>query len=107
MPYRLILPKPLPEYPDLVAALVEELRLERPDGPEDAPFILEEKVRHHDLSYVKVFWDRWEGIAAEDRGRVILDAVCQVRGEPAILKITAALGLTHAEARRLGVDVAQ
>ncbi len=104
MPYKLILPEPLPEYPDLVAALVEELRLERPDGPKDAPLIIEEKVRHHDFFYVKVFWDRWEGIGGEARGRVIMDAYCEVRGAEAVLKITNALGLTHTEARRLGVE---
>ena len=44
MPYKLIEPEPLREHPDLVADLAEELRLQRPDGPADAPLIIEEKT---------------------------------------------------------------
>ena len=44
MPYKLIEPEPLAEYPDLVEDLTEELRLQRPDGPPDAPLIVEEET---------------------------------------------------------------
>ena len=104
MPYRLIEPAPLREYPDLVAALTEELRLQRPDGPSNAPFIVEEKTPRHDFLHVRVIWDRWAGVPGEDRGRVIMDAYQQVRGTQAVLKINSVLGLTPAEAQRLGVE---
>lgn len=103
MPYKLIQPEPLREYPDLVSDLAEELRLQRPDGPEDAPYVFEEATRQ-DFLHVRVLWDRWASIPGEDRGRVIMDAYQQVRGAEAVLKINSVLGLTHAEARKLGVE---
>ena len=104
MPYKLIEPEPLRQYPDLLAALVAELRLQRPDGPEDAPFILEERTPRHDFLHVQVIWDRWAGVPVEDRGRVIMDAYQYVRGVETVLKISSALGLTHADAKKLGVE---
>jgi hypothetical protein len=103
MPYRLIAPPPLQEYPDLVDALAEELRLQRPDGPEDAPYIIEEQSSFHDFLHVRVLWDRWQGIPGEDRSRVIMDAYDKVRGTQTVLKMNSVLGLTLPEARKLGV----
>ena len=104
MPYRLIEPKPLREYHDLVTVLAEELRLQRPDGPADAPPIIEEKTPRSDFLHIQVTWDRWLGIPGEDRGRVIMDAYQQVRGTDTVLKISSVLGLTPAEAQKLGVE---
>ena len=47
-----------------------------------------------------VLWDRWAVVLSEDR----MDAYQQVRGAEAVLKINSVLGLTHAEARKLGVE---
>ncbi len=104
MPFKLIEPEPLREHPDLVTALAEELRLQRPDGPADAPLIIEELTPRRDFLHVQVIWDRWLGIPGEDRGRVIMDAYQQVRGTDTVLKISSVLGLTHAEAKKLGVE---
>lgn len=103
MPYKQIQPEPLREYPELVGLLAEELHLKRPDGPENAPYVFEETTRQ-DFRHVRVLWDRWAGVPGEDRGRVIMDACQQVRGAEAVLRINSALGLTHAEARKLGVE---
>ena len=104
MPYKLIEPEPLHEHLDLVADLAEELRLQRPDGPTEAPLIIEEKTPRRDFLHVQVIWDRWAGIPGEDRGRVIMDAYQQIRGMETVLKISSVLGLTSAEAQRLGVE---
>ncbi len=104
MPYKLIEPEPLAEYPGLVEDLAEELRLQRPDGPADAPFIVEEKTPRHDFLHVRVIWDRWAGVPGEDRGRVIMDAYQRVQGTETVLKINSVLGLTPAEAKKLGVE---
>lgn len=104
MPYKLIRapePKLDPLYVDAVA---QELRLMRPDGSPDAPLIIEEQIRRSNRIHVTVLWDEWAAVSPEDRSRIILDAYERVRGAEAILTLTAALGLTHAEAKKLGVE---
>lgn len=54
--------------------------------------------------HVTVIWDRWGDVAPEDRSRIILDAYERVRGPESILNPSAALGLTHADAKKLGVE---
>ncbi len=104
MPYRLIKPNPLRGYPDFVAAPTEELRLQRPDGPPDAPLIIEEETPRREFLHIRVIWDRWTGVPGEDRGRVIMDAYHHMHGAEIVLKINSVLGLTLTEAQRLGVE---
>jgi hypothetical protein len=88
-------------YRSLVGKLAKELQRNEPTGPATAPQIIEEEQRGNFL-HVTVIWDAWKGVVGEDRGRIIMDAYEQQR--PAdVTRITIALGLTHAEADRLGV----
>ena len=104
MPYKLI-PAPEPTLdPAYVDAIAQELRLMRPDGSPDAPLIIEELTRHSNRIHVTVIWDLWAGVAPEDRSRIILDAYERVRGAASILNLSVALGLTHADAKKLGVE---
>lgn len=104
MPYKLI-PAVEPTFdPVYVDAIAQELRLMRPDGDPDAPLIIEEQTHHSDRTHVTVIWDLWGKVAPEDRSRIILDAYERVRGASAILTLSAVLGLTHAEAKKLGVE---
>jgi hypothetical protein len=89
----------------LVDALKRELQRNRKSGPRSAPIVVEEEVRGSRNLHVTVIWDRWEGIAPEDRGQVILDAYSEGRGADEMLRVSVALGLTHEEAKRLGVSV--
>ena len=88
---------------DLVRELAQEIDLDQPEGPSGAPTIIEEAVRGSPHIHVTVIWDRWAPIPADDRGRVILDAYTQARGEQEMLKISVALGVTVEESRRLGI----
>ena len=104
MPYRLI-PAPEPQFdPSYVDAVAQELRQMRPDGSASAPLIIEEQTRHSSRIHVTVIWDQWAAVAPEDRSRIILDAYERVRGPESILNLSAALGLTHADAKKLGVE---
>ncbi len=104
MPYKLI-PAVEPAIdPTYVDAIAQELHLMRPDGDPEAPLIIEEQTRLTDRIHVTVIWDLWGKVAPEDRSRIILDAYERVRGASAILTLSAALGLTHAEAKKLGVE---
>lgn len=91
------------DYPELVSELVCVLRDNKPEGPPDDPDISIEQIRHSNSLHVTVVWDRWNGIDAEERGRIILDAVAQGLGEAEMLRVTMALGVTKEEARRLGI----
>lgn len=90
-----------PHYRKLVAALAKELHSNESTGPATAPQIIEEEERHNFL-HVSVIWDAWNDVAPEDRGRIIMDAYEKERSAD-VSRITIALGLTHAEAERLGV----
>ncbi len=104
MPYKLI-PAPEPKLdPAYVDAVAQELRLMRSDGSPDAPMIIEEQMRRSSRIHVTVIWDQWAAVAPEDRSRIILDAYERVRGPESILNLSAALGLTRADAKKLGVE---
>lgn len=104
MPYKKI-PLAKPETnPIFVDAVAQELRLMRSEGSPDAPMIIEEQMRHSSRIHVTVIWDGWTAAAPEERSRIILDAYERVRGPEFILTLSVALGLTHAEAKKLGVE---
>jgi len=88
-------------HSELVAALAAELARGALEGPTEAPQIIEEEQRGNYL-HVTVIWDAWTDVAHEDRGRIIMDAYAQRRPTD-VNRITLALGLTKAEAERLGV----
>jgi hypothetical protein len=87
-----------------VEAIAQELRLAQSEGSPDAPLIIEEEARHSGRIHVTVIWDRWGQVGPEERSRMILEAYEQVRGPGTFLTLTSALGLTHAEAKRLSVE---
>lgn len=102
-----VIRKPLPPvskaYARLVRALTAELRRGATTGSPSAPEIIEEEQRGNNL-HVTVLWDAWASVPHEDRGRAIMDAYQQIRPDD-LLRISVAMGLTHAEAERLGVAV--
>lgn len=91
------------EHKALAGELALELKKAAETGPPDAPVIIEEGVRPGHLLHVTVLWDKWKDLDPEDRGRVIMDAYQEARGEKEALNIVVAMGLTHEEAERLGV----
>ena len=108
MPYKLITPTEPVLDASLVEAVANELREKNPmdaaDASSDAPYIIEEQIRRSNRIHVTVLWDRWAAVGPEERSRIILEAYRDVRGPSALLTLTSALGLTHAEAKRLGVE---
>jgi len=89
-------------HPDLVSALATELRAGDAGTP-NGPQIIEEDLPQN-RRYVTVIWPNWEGIPAEDRGRIIGEAYEQAEGSQSRLTIGAALGLTPDEAVRIGAN---
>ena len=108
MPYKLITPSEPVLDASLVNAVAEELRKKNPvdvtDESSDAPYIIEEQIRRSNRIHVTVIWDRWAEVGPEERSRIILEAYGNVHGPNAFLNLTSALGLTHADAKKLGVE---
>lgn len=104
MPFKKITPVRPVIDPSLVNDIAQELRLQQPEGPPDAPFIIEEESLYTDRVHVTVIWDRWSQVGPEERSRIILEAYETVRGPGTFLNLTSALGLTHADAKKLGVE---
>jgi hypothetical protein len=86
-------------YQQLKSRLVEEWSGR--SGAKPAPDILEEQDARGRVVYVTVTWDEWADIDAQTRSEIIVDAFQAVKGEPAIVDLALAMGLTGAEAARL------
>ena len=96
---------PPADYPELVQAIADELRRGRPETPAGCPLIVIEEQRYTNTIQVTVVWDRWAGIDLEDRGRVIVEAFRQARGEDEAGRISIAMGVTADEARKIGMEL--
>ena len=104
MPYKKISPSRPVIDPAFVEAITQELRLEQAEGSPDAPLIIEEDAPYSERIHVTVIWDRWAQIGPQERSQIIVEAYEQVRGPGTFLTLTSALGLTHADAKKLGVE---
>jgi hypothetical protein len=85
---------------ELIAALEDELRRDRPEGQ---PTIREFEFPRTGLIRVTVVWDKWHGIDDGDRVAVILQAYENVEGRQFRDRITLPIGLTVPEARGEGL----
>lgn len=90
----------LPEEAELRRLLEAELR-----NPTDhsEPVIVVERP-HPTTTHLFVIWSRFDGLEQVVRSRVILDAFGEVRGEHEALNVTVSMGLTPAEAGRMGIS---
>lgn len=91
---------PLPEEPELQMVLEAELR-EPTDNPE--PIILIRRVRPR-CTHLFVIWSKFDDLHQSVRSRIILNAFGSVRGELEASLVMVSMGLTQAEADRLGIS---
>ena len=89
----------LPQEGELRAALEAELRAPHAEGE---PVIVIERP-NPSTSHVFVIWFRFDGFEQTVRSRLVLDAYLAAKGEPEAMKVTVAMGLTPAEATRMGI----
>jgi hypothetical protein len=83
----------------LAPELAEELRSHREFGQ---PIIDEEHFKTGAIR-VSVLWDRWDGVASEDRGAAIIQAYRMVEGAEFARRIALAGGMTFPEAHASGM----
>ena len=74
-----------------------------PDPAAAQPVIIEESAGTSQPVHVYVIWDDWPPLGSIERSEVIMDAYEQVHGRGQTANVTVALGLTPAEADRLGI----
>ena len=54
-------------------------------------------------THLFVIWSKWDDLEQMVRSRIILDAYSVAKGEEEAIRVTVAMGLTPAEAARLGL----
>src|SRR3974390_1765941 len=91
-----------PRYRELHDRLVAEWRGEA--GALPVPDIEEETDTRDHVLHVIVTWDEWADLGAQARSEVIVDAFQAVKGAQALANLALAMGVTRAEAGRLGRD---
>jgi hypothetical protein len=95
-----VIEEPRVHEPDIVAALVEELRSSHSTGQ---PRIEETVFPRTNRMRITVIWDRWERIPDEERTACILRAYDEVEGPAFRERIALAIGLTVPEAHQCGL----
>ncbi|MBI4578968.1 MAG: hypothetical protein HY718_04645 [Planctomycetes bacterium] len=97
------LPKrpPSPEAPTLKNRLVREWRNKKSTAAQ--PIILQESGESSQPIRVYVIWDDWKEVSGIERSEIIMDAFEAVHGKRKALNVTVAMGLTSAEADRMGI----
>lgn len=91
---------PRPDYPGLVEELAVELKSEREAGQ---PRIEEQYFPKTNAIRVTVLWDKWLGLADDDRASTILQAYERMEGKDFRDRIALAIGLTFPEAYESGL----
>ncbi len=99
---KLVRSGPSPAAQGLYDRLVQEWR--HPDAAAHQPIILEETAGAGQPVHIYVVWDDWAGLGSIDRSEVVMDAYEEVHGKAHSANVTVAMGLTPAEAERLGIQ---
>lgn len=98
---KLVRSGPSPAAQALFDRLVNEWR--RPDPAAQQPVILEGGGGPGEPVHIYVVWDDWAGLGSIERSEVVMDAFEEVHGKAQSANVTVAMGLTPAEADRLGI----
>ncbi|HTE18710.1 MAG TPA: hypothetical protein VK689_10065 [Armatimonadota bacterium] len=91
-----------PSADNLRQRLVVEWRKEEDNGQE--PIIIEEPSGPYQMTRLYVIWQDWAELSQQERSEIIMDAFEELRSQEDVLKVSVAMGLTHEEAKRMGID---
>jgi hypothetical protein len=102
MPVRQLGAKPSgPQTKAFKERLVAEWK--NPDNTATQPVILEKRGGTNQPVHVYVVWDDWAALSDVERSEVIMEAFEEHYGHAEAMNVTVAMGLTTAEADRLGI----
>jgi hypothetical protein len=91
-----------PRAGELEERLVNELTTPSQD-PHAPPVIIAEPPGNGPITRLFVIWDDWAPLSQQDRSEIIMDAYARAKGQADALRISVAMGLTAAEATRMGI----
>jgi hypothetical protein len=66
------------------------------------PQIIEETDRGETV-HIYAIWDEWGTMSQQDRSEILMDAFEEANGQQRALHVVVAMGLTRAEADRMGI----
>ena len=92
-----------PEAETLEERLAQEIGA--PTDDPDAAMIVAEPPGDGPITRLFVIWDAWDSISQQDRSEIIMSAYGRARGQADALRVSVAMGLTRAEAGRMGIRV--
>ena len=102
MPVKKFIPRDPPaEAQDLRDRLVAEWRATNSSNTQ--PIIIEDSGRANQPMRVYVVWNEWEALSGIERSEIIMDAFEKRYGPDRAVNVTVAMGLTTAEADRMGI----
>ncbi len=78
-----------------------------PSAGEVEPLLMElDDKKRSSTTHLYVIWEDWTRIDQQTRAEIIMEAYAAARGTANALRVTIAMGLTKAEAKRMGIDYA-
>jgi hypothetical protein len=89
-----------PNADDLEARLTDEMKAPKPNAQ---PAIVAEPPGTGPITRLFVIWDEWAELTQQDRSEIILEAYTKAKGKGDALKISVAMGITSAEAAKMGI----
>ena len=91
-----------PEAAALTDRLVKEWRAKNSKAQQ--PVILEDSGRPNQPVRLYVVWDDWRDLGGQERSEIIMDAYEARYGKDKVVNVSVAMGLTPAEADRMGIS---
>jgi hypothetical protein len=91
-----------PRAGELEERLVQELTTPIQD-PSAQPIVIAEPPGDGPITRLFVIWDEWAPLSQQDRSEIIMDAYVRAKGQGDAVRISVAMGLTAAEAARMGI----
>src|SRR5258708_8899845 len=78
--------------------------MDAPTEDPNAPVIVAEPPGNGPITRLFVIWDEWDSISQQDRSEIIMNAYVRAKGQADAVRVSVAMGLTRAEAGRLGIQ---
>ena len=90
--------------PTLAAQLQGQLLVEWKNPSDQTQIVIIEEGGNAQPVHLYVIWEAWEPLDQIDRSEIIMNVFTDIHGADKALDVTVAMGLTPAEAQRLGIS---
>ncbi|AGP39314.1 hypothetical protein BE04_00115 [Sorangium cellulosum] len=73
------------------------------EDPDAQPIIVAEPPDPAPITRLFVIWDEWGALSQQERSEIITNAYLRAHGQADALRLSVAMGVTRAEAVRMGL----